>query len=179
METRFRYEGLRAAILAFGFLAFMGVAISVAPAFLAREGQDGREIVVLGLLLFLACSLIGYGVALNLSDVLVSDIGLSRVLLGKTLRETRWEDVALIQVRWRQNRYDGVHRQLWVFSRRAARRGLRRRLSFAEQGDLRAVIEHMNRQIAARRIPLEVERKGNRVRARPEWTRPDRIDPTP
>jgi hypothetical protein len=179
METRFRYEGLRAAIMVFGFLAFMGIATSVAPAFLRREGQDGCEVAGIGLLLFFVCSLVGYGVALNLSDVIVSDMGLSRSLWGRTLQEMRWDDVTLIKVSWMQNRYSGVYRNLRVFSHRAARGGLRRTISFAEQGDLRALIEHMNRHIAARRIPVEVEKKRDRLWAHPEWIRCDRIDPTP
>lgn len=173
METAVRYERLGIAVLAFGGLALVSLVLAVA----AMIG--GRMSFVVGAVA-LACffSIVGVWVAYSLSDVVVSDTGIVRRLWGKTIAEIRWVNVRAIRVVQAIDVERGGTVRIFTISPITPAASVlpgTSRITFAERGDLRAIIEHMNRHIAARGIRVEV-RRSTFDKA---WTPADRIDQRP
>jgi hypothetical protein len=128
-----------------------------------------------GAIAFLLFSILGLFLLFSQSDVVVSETGLSRQLWGKTLKEISWDNVKKIQIFAIYHK--GLGRKVRVFHVFPVRRSGPRvmpsgKIWFGEHGDFSAVIEHMNRRIAANGIPVEVKLGGS-------WVSRNRIDPTP
>lgn len=170
METTFRYESLRAMVLAVTCGDLIAIVTGISSAL--RGGIGGA---VFSLVAFAACSLVGVALMLHLSDVVVTDKGLSRRLWGRTIREIPWTNIERVKVR--PGHDPDPRRSIRVFSvvpakpkdSRLERGG---QIWFAEHGDFRAVIEHMNRHILANGIRVEVTKDRNEK----TWTTVDRID---
>ena len=177
MQTRFRYKSLRTVVLATTGLAILGMVVGVMSSALSskREGELG---VAVGIMVFAFFGSVGLALAFYLSDVVVTDTGISRCLLGKTLTEIHWDKIKLVRIA--QGVDPGTGKATRVFSfYPATPAGFRLlpsgRIWFAEHGDFSALIEHVNRHIVARGIPVMVQGGTSRR----EWTPHARIDLAP
>ncbi len=176
-ETTFHYEQVRVLItwtVAVDTLV-LGVALE-----LVLMGKPAQALQV-GSVLLPCFSLIGWFVVSSMADVVVSEGSLSRRLWGRTLREISWGNIKMIRVFKMYHRgYGRTVRVFQVFPIRPS--GLRflpsGKIVFDEPGDLSSLIEHMNRRIAARGIPVEVLVGASRSDPA-SWSTRNRIDPTP
>ena len=147
---------------------------------LIRSGQL-TDAVFVTLICFGGISLIGWFVITSRADVVVSETGVSRRLWGRTLREISWGNIKKIRV---FKMYDQAYRRkvrvFHVFPVRPSgfRLSPSGKIWFDEPEDLSALIEHMNRHIAAQRIPVEVQ-VGASWSDPASWSTRNRISPTP
>jgi hypothetical protein len=154
-ETTFRYK------YAWAFCALTVALDGLAAIVVISTIRHGRfvDAALFGLIFFGSFSLIGWFVTTEQADVVVSGIGVSRRLWGRTLREISWENVKKIRV-WKMY-HRGYRRQVrvfWVFPVHPSRFRFTPsgKMMFVEPTDMSGLIEHMNRHIAAHGIPVEV-----------------------
>lgn len=174
--TTFRYK------YAWAFCAWTVAVDGVAAIVVISLIRSGRaaDAALFGLILFGGFSSIGWFLMASYADVVVSETSVSRRLWGRTLREISWEDIKKIRVFWLY--HPGYRREVRVFHVFPVRpSGFRLspsgKISFDEPADLSALIEHMNRHIAAHRIPIEVK-IGTSWSDPASWSTRNRIDPT-
>jgi hypothetical protein len=176
-ETTFRYKYTWAFCAL--TVALDGVLVIVVIG-LIRSGQLSDAVFV-ALICFGGISLIGWFVITSRADVVVSETGVSRRLWGRTLREISWGNIKKIRV---FKMYDQAYRRkvrvFHVFPVRPSgfRLSPSGKIWFDEPEDLSALIEHMNRHIAAQRIPVEVQ-VGASWSDPASWSTRNRISPTP
>ncbi|GAC1345967.1 MAG: hypothetical protein NVSMB23_22860 [Myxococcales bacterium] len=169
METRFRYKSA-AALVAWMCADLFVITIGVSSALRGDVAGVGFSVIA-----FLLFAILGLFLVLSQSDVVVSETGLSRQQWGKTLKEMSWDNVKKIQVFTTYHK--GLGRTIRVFHVFPVRPSgpsvmPSGKIWFGEHGDFSAVIEHMNRFIAANGIPVEVKIGGN-------WAARSGIDPIP
>lgn len=176
-STTFHYK------YAWAFCAWTAAVDSVVVFVVIRMSQLGRAAdAALVALIFLGCfSMIGWFLIVSQADVVVSDTSVSRCLWSRKLRVISWGDISRIRVfKMYHHAYRRKVRVFHVFPVRPS--GVRLspsgKICFAETGDFSAVIEHMNRHIAAHGIPVEVQ-VGTSWSDPASWSIRDRIEPTP
>jgi len=176
-ETTFRYKYLWAFCawtVAIDSLVIIGVIG------LIRMGRPA-DAALFGLIFLGSISIMGCFLVASRADVVVSETGVSRCLWGRTLREISWGNIKKIRV---FKMYDQAYRRkvrvFHVFPVRPSgfRLSPSGKIWFDEPEDLSALIEHMNRHIAAQRIPVEVQ-VGASWSDPASWSTRNRISPTP
>ncbi len=171
METTFRYRYTWVLCALTVALDSLGVVIVIGS---IRSGRFGDALLV-ALIFVGSVSLIGWFVITSRADVVVSETAVSRRLWGRTLRQISWENIKKIRVF--KIYHQAYRRKARVFHVLPVRpSGFRLspsgKIFFVEEEDLSDLIEHMNRYIAARGIPVE-------VRVGASWSTRNKIDPTP
>lgn len=175
-ETTFRYK------YAWAFCAWTVAINGLVAIVVIASIRQGRaaDAALFGLIFFGCVSSMGWFLMASQADVVVSETSVSRRLWGRTLREISWEDIKKIRVFWLY--HPGYRREVRVFHVFPVRpSGFRLspsgKISFDEPADLSALIEHMNRHIAAHGIPIEVK-IGTSLSDPTSWSTRNRIDPT-
>jgi hypothetical protein len=176
-QTTFRYGHVRA------FCAWTlagDILVGAVVIGLIRMGR-AADAALFGLIFFSCVSAIGWSLVSFQADVVVSDVGLSRRLWGRTLREIPWGNIQKIRVFSMYQR--DLRKKVRVFHVFPVRpSGFRispsGKVWFRESGDFSPLIEHMNQHIAANGIPVEMQ-VGSSWSDAASWSMRDRIDSKP
>lgn len=174
-ETTFRYR------YTWAFCAWTVVVeslVAIVVIGVIRQGSPADAALV-GLILGGFLSAIGWLLIVSQADVVVSETSVSRRLWGRTLREISWANVKKIRV-WKMfhQGYRRTVRVFWVIPVHPSRLRFTPsgKISITEPSNMSGVIEHMNRHIAAHRIPVEVQ-VGTSWSDPASWNTRNRIEP--
>jgi len=166
---RFRVNRLGAMI---GWLYFIAVSGTLVVVVFREDASPGTSAIMLTLLAgFL---LLGPSIVVNTADLLVSDDGIARMILGRPRRSLAWSNVKVIRQsaivnppRWSDGPNCSV--EIWrttpSFWRPA---GVFFSGNAMPQWD--QLVEELNKQIKLHSIPVEIQRNN-------QWQRSDRLAP--